>query len=89
MTDKQKCEKLASVLETVATKLRDPKIGIKIWETEEPTLQTLVAQISVILKRATDISNDALPRSLQKRGRTAKTKKAETEEENWPDILLD
>jgi len=91
MTNKQKCDKLAKILDTVAEKMRDPSIGGKVWETEELALQTLVAQLSVILKRATEISNDIPPRSLRKSSlaRRGKAKQEEDVEDDWPDIISD
>jgi hypothetical protein len=91
MTNKQKCDKLAKILETVAEKMRDPSIGGKVWTAEEPALQTLVAQLSIILKRATEISNDVPPRSLRKISgiRKGRNKEEESVEDDWPDIISD
>jgi hypothetical protein len=86
MTTKQKCEKLANVLETVATKLRDTSIGTKVWEAEEPSLQILVAQLATILKRATDISNDIQPEP-KKRG--SQSKRIREYDDEWPDVIAD
>lgn len=89
MTNKQKCDKLAKILETVAAKMRDPNIGNKVWETEEPALQTLVAQLSVLLKRATEISNDIPRRSLRGSKINSKSKQEEEFEDDWPDVISD
>lgn len=91
MTTKQKCEKLAKVLETVAEKLRDSDIGVKVWEQEEPTMQTLVAQVQLFLKKAMDVSSEGLPQTA-KRPSKKKTKEISDEKDNqilndWPDII--
>ena len=78
MTTKQKCKKLADVLDVVATKLRDDNIGIKVWEAEEPSMQSLVAQIHIFLKKAIEIAEPTKKTSkLSKRNLS----------EDWPDII--
>lgn len=91
MTTKQKCEKLAKVLETVAEKLRDPKLGPDLWEQNEPTMQSLVGQVHIFLKRAMDLDSSDLP-STAKRKRTSKDINAEKDRDDrilneWPDTL--
>ncbi len=76
LTTKQKCEKLARVLETVASKISDPNMGEDIWKSEEPTLQILVAQLSILLKRADKLSKQSDIKNTQI-------------EDDWPDIILD
>lgn len=91
MTTKQKCEKLAKVLETVASKLRDPSLGEEIWQKNEPTMQALVAQVHMFLKKAMEMDTSNLPNTTT---RKRKSKDTNTEEErdhkllhDWPDIL--
>jgi len=83
MTSKQKCDKLAKMLETVAGMLREPSLGTKVLEAEEPALQTLVAQLSIVFKRATQISKNE--NSSMKR--TGKKTKEDDVSDDWPDII--
>jgi hypothetical protein len=73
MTTKQKCEKLAKALDTVASKLRED-IGAEVWESEEPAVQALIAQVQVFLKKAILIEN-------KKSSGTSKTL------DDWPEFL--
>ena len=57
MTTKQKCEKLAKVLEVVATKLKDESIGVAVWERESPTMIALGANLQIFLKAAIDVAS--------------------------------
>lgn len=90
MTTKQKCEKLAKVLETVVSKLRED-IGQEVWEKDEPTMQALIAQVHLFLKRAMDLTAGTNGKTVK---RAKKNKDPKTEEEDdrilndWPDILL-
>jgi hypothetical protein len=74
-TIEQKCEKLAKILETAADKLRDPDIGVEVWQKEGHAIQSLIAQLTTVLSRAKKISNSA----------NYKKKKSEIEE--WPDTI--
>jgi hypothetical protein len=91
MTTKQKCDKLAKVLDTVASKLRED-IGVQVWENEEPTMQALVAQVHLFLKKAMDISANEVPQTTKRRKKTKELKDEEQKESkilnDWPDILL-
>lgn len=91
MTSKQKCEKLARVLETVASKLREPELGVKIWEENEPTMQALVAQVHMFLKRAMEIDSAELPNTSTKKRKTKNMDEDEQKDfkllHDWPDIL--
>lgn len=89
MTTKQKCEKLAKILETIAERLRQES-GAELWDKEEPTIQALVAQAQMFLKKAMDFESDDLPSTAKRR----KVKKTKTEDEkddrilnDWPEIL--
>lgn len=84
LTTKQKCEKLATVLETVAVKLRDEKLGAVLWETEELSIQTLVSKLSLILARAADITSDS-PKGVRRYSK--KSTKAKEVVDDWPDII--
>lgn len=90
MTTKQKCEKLAKVLETVVSKLRED-IGKEVWERDEPTMQALVAQVHLFLKKAIDVSSERNVKTVKKSKRS-KSADAEAEDDkimnDWPDILL-
>lgn len=92
MTTKQKCEKLAKVLETIAAKLRDPEIGVKVWESNEPIMQSLVTHVHLFLKKALELETKGeAPKSA--RGKKSAAKRTEEEERDyrremdWPDIL--
>lgn len=78
LTTKQKCEKLAKMLEIVATKMRDPDLGENIWEMEEPSIQVLVSQVSTLLSAAKKVSSNSTKNK-------AEAKLEENEE--WPDII--
>jgi hypothetical protein len=80
MDTKQKCNKLANVLETFAAKLRDPQIGEELWESEEPTMQILVTQLQKALNKAAEVTKS----SSKKRVRV---KKKVVEEDEWPDLI--
>lgn len=90
MTTKQKCEKLAKVLETVASKLRED-VGTTIWEKEEPTMQALVAQVHLFLKKAMDATSGGLPHTAKRKRKPKDLNKEEEKEyrilHDWPDIL--
>lgn len=91
MTTKQKCEKLAAVLETVAAKLRDSEIGEKVWEAEEPTMQTLVSQVHIFLKRAITLSATDT-KSLKFKSKKSKNSAKEKDTDDailndWPEII--
>ena len=72
MKTEQKCQKLASVLETFVTKLRDPSIGVGLWETNERTVMSLVSNLHEILTTAAKLNAE---------------QEEEPEEDFWPDIL--
>jgi hypothetical protein len=89
MTTKQKCEKLAKILETIAERLRQDS-GAELWEKEEPTIQALVAQAQMFLKKAMDFESDDLPSTARRR--KPKNMKADEEKDykilnDWPEIL--
>lgn len=80
LTTKQKCEKLATMLDSVAVKLRNPDMGEEIWEMEEPTIQALVSQITTILSAAKKIST-----GVYKDVKDSSKKKPE--KDAWPNII--
>ena len=88
MTTKQKCEKLANALESVASKLRDPERSIALWERNEPSMQSLVAQVHLFLKREMEANS---PNTVKK-GKKPKDMDSEEGKDylilhDWPDIL--
>lgn len=88
MSSKQKCETLAKALERVADKLREP-MGRKIWDEIEPTMQSLIAQVHLFLKKEIELTSEELPASKKSKLKELKDDDKDNQILNdWPDIIL-
>lgn len=74
MKTAEKCQKLSAVLETFAQKLRDPNIGVDLWDENEDTFLVLTSKLHKILTKASML-----------RDHTAIENPEDIEE--WPDII--
>lgn len=78
MNEQYKCHKFAKVLETVAKKLRS-EIGETLWEKERHSINTLAANLQLLLILASKIEKEN------------SRKPVTTDDKNllndWPDII--
>lgn len=81
MTTEEKCKKFAKVLESIASKLRDPNIGVPIWDKDNFMVQSFVSSAHMFLRTARAFE-DSVP-SKNKHNNT----KDKDLLDNWPDII--